>query len=395
MNRDLRLFKITGTVIILLFCGASALAQNTMTTSGNWTTDSNWSSGTATNGITTSEFNNGVSADINNGENITSGSLSGGNNMTLQLNGTSTLDVGNASNALDFTTNNGATISIGANGVLTIWGDLVVNNDLVLVVAGELIVKGNIELKNGGALDISGNVTVDGDFVGGNNTAIDIDGDMDVGGNFNVGNGSTATGTGTIAYGGTCDDSASGVCASGPLPVELALFNVRSELNRVIIEWTTATEENNDYFTIERSTNGIDFEVVANVNGNGNSTQAISYHYVDNSPLYGRSYYRLKQTDFDGANETFKSKSIYRSNVNDLVIQPNPVQRGSKLSVYTGAAEGENVELSIFTASGINIITKQIASSTEIGIQSDLEPGLYVVKVKSGTNQLVKRLLIK
>lgn len=337
-------------------------------------------------------FSNNVGAvELETGQSYTVGNISTANGNTITVNGT--LNVGNSSVSKNYTSGNSGTLNV--NGTVVIWGNLNVNNNYILNVTGVLIIKGDINLNNNANLTINGDVTVDGNFVGGNNTAIDIDGNMDVGGDFEVGGGSTATGTGTISYGGTCDDSASGVCASGPLPVELALFNVRSELNRVIIEWTTATEENNDYFTIERSTNGIDFEFVANVNGNGNSTQAISYHYVDNSPLYGRSYYRLKQTDFDGANETFKSKSIYRSNVNDLVIQPNPVQRGSKLSVYTGAAEGENVELSIFTASGINIVTKQIASSTEIDIQSDLEPGLYVVKVKSGTNQLVKRLLIK
>lgn len=206
--------------------------------------------------------------------------------------------------------------------------------------------------------------------------------------------GPQSDGTCPIVSSSSCDDGAGDFCDTA-LPITLTSFEVYSNQNRVNLKWVTSSEENNDYFSIERSKDGVSYESIGTVSGAGNSNSVLTYEFTDENPLFGISYYRLTQTDFDGASETFTPKSIYRSNVNDLVIQPNPVQRGSKLSVYTGAAEGENVELSIFTASGINIITKQIASSTEIDIQSDLEPGLYVVKVKSGTNQLVKRLLIK
>src|SRR6185369_13902085 len=74
----------------------------------------------------------------------------------------------------------------------------------------------------------------------------------------------------------------------------------------VRLDWTTASEINNSYFTIERSLDGIAYEEIGRVEGAGNSTYDISYNYTDQSPsAHATIYYRLKQTDFDGKHETF------------------------------------------------------------------------------------------
>ncbi|ELR69741.1 hypothetical protein C900_04718 [Fulvivirga imtechensis AK7] len=382
-------------MLFLVMISSVAFGQNRMTTSGDWTNNSNWNSGTHTNGITTSQLNNGVSASINDGENITSGSLTGGNNVTLQLIGTSTLDIGNASNALDLTTNNGTTISIGADGILTVWGDIIVNNNLILVVAGELIVKGNIQIKNGGALDISGSVTVDGNFVGGNNTEINIDGDMVVGGDFTVGNGSAVSGGGTISYGGSCSDSGSGVCSSEPLPINLAMFKVVAEGNEVILKWVTASEENNDYFTIERSRDGKEFEKVGTTTGAGTSTTVLNYSFTDPNPYYGRSYYRLSQTDFDGTSETFEIAAVTISSIKDITVFPNPVNRGKALRIETGADADEEVSIAIYNHAGKLIKADKLVGEQSIDIEDELEAGFYMLQVKSGQVSKSTRLVIQ
>lgn len=72
-------------------------------------------------------------------------------------------------------------------------------------------------------------------------------------------------------------------------------------LENVIIAWATASESNNDYFTVERSKDGISFEAIVEVDGAGNSDNYfLNYKVTDFSPFEGTSYYRLKQTDFDG-----------------------------------------------------------------------------------------------
>ncbi|MGZ4033386.1 MAG: hypothetical protein ACXVP4_00870, partial [Bacteroidia bacterium] len=82
-----------------------------------------------------------------------------------------------------------------------------------------------------------------------------------------------------------------------PLPIELINFSATlNENNTVDLQWTTATEINNDYFTIERSADANNFTELSKTNGAGNSTHVLNYSSVDDTPLKGTSYYRLRQT---------------------------------------------------------------------------------------------------
>ena len=85
-----------------------------------------------------------------------------------------------------------------------------------------------------------------------------------------------------------------------PLPIELLSFDATATEDVVLLNWSTATEINNDFFTVERSYNGKDFTEVAIVKGAGNSLEKLNYALTDYYPLEGVSYYRLKQTDFNG-----------------------------------------------------------------------------------------------
>lgn len=113
-----------------------------------------------------------------------------------------------------------------------------------------------------------------------------------------------------------------------PLPIELLTFDAQPEFNRqVALTWSTASEHNNDYFTIEKSREGNEWFFVADVNGAGNSTTTIDYSHYDFNPFLGISYYRLKQTDFDG-NVSNSDLRMVEINVGDteLSVFPNPVQ---------------------------------------------------------------------
>jgi len=86
------------------------------------------------------------------------------------------------------------------------------------------------------------------------------------------------------------------------LPVELISFDATLvNKNEVALTWETATEINNDYFTIQRSVDAVNWENIATVDGAGNSSQILTYRIKDDEPHSDRSYYRLKQTDFDGS----------------------------------------------------------------------------------------------
>lgn len=90
------------------------------------------------------------------------------------------------------------------------------------------------------------------------------------------------------------------VSSDNPLPVELLWFDARPEGRMVRLDWATATERNNEHFTIERSADGDLFTELMRVPGAGNSTSMLSYTELDPHPLPGLSFYRLRQTDLDG-----------------------------------------------------------------------------------------------
>jgi len=109
------------------------------------------------------------------------------------------------------------------------------------------------------------------------------------------------------------------------LPVELSYFDVAKKNEVAQILWETASETTNDFFTIERSQDGREWEEVSKVNGAGDSEEINSYSIIDESPLRGVSYYRLKQTDYDGTFTYSEVRSINFQNEVQIEIYPNPV----------------------------------------------------------------------
>lgn len=90
------------------------------------------------------------------------------------------------------------------------------------------------------------------------------------------------------------------VASSQPLPIELISFDASCKDNEMLLNWTTASEQNNDYFTVEKSIDGLNFIQLKVVQGAGNSSAIKTYSMTDPAPYASTNYYRLKQTDFDG-----------------------------------------------------------------------------------------------
>jgi fibronectin-binding autotransporter adhesin len=116
-----------------------------------------------------------------------------------------------------------------------------------------------------------------------------------------------------------------------PLPIELLFFDAQLTSRKTVdLNWATASETNNDYFTIEKSKDGISFEKTATISGAGTSRSKQQYHAIDKDPYQGYFYYRLKQTDFDGKFVYSKLVAIDNSNseVTGFVVFPNPSSDG-------------------------------------------------------------------
>lgn len=119
-----------------------------------------------------------------------------------------------------------------------------------------------------------------------------------------------------------------------PLPIELRSFAGTLVDGDAHLRWTTATETNNHFFTVERSHDGKHFSTVGEVPGSGTTREPRSYTHVDYSPPYGVSYYRLKQTDFDGAYSYSDVIRIENRNTGtQLIAAPNPVWEEETLTL--------------------------------------------------------------
>jgi hypothetical protein len=166
-----------------------------------------------------------------------------------------------------------------------------------------------------------------------------------------------------------------------PLPVELISFEVRCRHNKTaLLKWVTASELNNDYFSIERSGNGNDFEIIGTVEGNGNSTITINYSFTDDLPDEGISYYRLKQTDYNGR-FSFSRVITLNNSCNgevDFFIYPNPANDYLNLFYED---ENANTEIEIYNMPGQLVDSFQNVHHIDI---SSLAAGMYSLKIKQG-----------
>lgn len=202
-----------------------------------------------------------------------------------------------------------------------------------------------------------------------------------------------AAGTGFFFTIGTIDLN------SAPLPVELIEFSGehRSGVNH--LAWSTAVEIENDYFTLERSFDGQEFEPFATVDGAGNSSSTRFYFETDHHPFAPVTYYRLRQTDFDGT-ETLSHIVALRSKqllVGDPVLWPNPSE-GEVLFLMDGGDE-QALTLNIFDGVGKLIYTKQYSSLIPGTVQridgKDWPNGIYYVEFLSGNLRKGQRLVIQ
>jgi len=134
------------------------------------------------------------------------------------------------------------------------------------------------------------------------------------------------------------------------LPIELISFEGERRDKNVDLKWITATELNNDYFTLERSKDALNFDEIGRVAGAGNSHAQLNYSFTDDKPFDGVSYYRLKQTDFDGKYKYSNTVAINIKDVEILNFYPNPTT--SQSNVIVNSPEEMNVSFVVTFSDG-------------------------------------------
>ncbi len=173
-----------------------------------------------------------------------------------------------------------------------------------------------------------------------------------------------------------------------PLPVTLTNFKLTNQNNdAVLLNWTTASEIQNDYFIIERSDNRADFSEIARINGAGNSTILRNYSFTDKNPISGTSYYRLKQIDFNGQFEIIKTLPITIAGKNKIIenaiAYPNPFKDQLSISFVTAIVGMIQAEINSMNGVCVHSETFNVSSGSNQYnfIETDkLKEGFYIVR---------------
>lgn len=172
------------------------------------------------------------------------------------------------------------------------------------------------------------------------------------------------------------------------LSIGLVSFVANCNERNALINWTTSSEINNDFFSLERSSDAFYWQIVGTTSGAGNSNMLINYSFIDPNPFNLVSYYRLKQTNFDGS---FKYSEIIsytncEEGIGEFIVYPNPTQ--GPLNFYLDVATKKLMSMSKYNAVGILIYHSSQPPSM---IDLSNEPmGEYFVSIQSA-NQLITR----
>ncbi len=186
-----------------------------------------------------------------------------------------------------------------------------------------------------------------------------------------------------------------------PLPIELVSFtaNVNSN-NEVVLNWVTAIEINNEFFTIERSADGEHFEEVTRVAGAGSSNVSSTYSAIDENPAMGLSYYRLKQTDFDGAFEYSNLASVVLNDAAQPTVQisvyPNPANVGHQIQVNISAAIIDYT-IEVYEMGSGKLIYRGVSmgQQNQLDMPEGLAAGAYLVRVSNDTEVQNQKLFVR
>jgi hypothetical protein len=394
-------------LLLVAFQGINILEAQTVNSviDGTWNTGNIWNTGISPKGSESISVSTNVTVDAdidihNAGSLDISGSLietSLRNPHSLNLrNNTSMTIEGNTTFSGCMTIENNATLTINS-GTLTVGCATFLNNSVItlnagasLVVNGDLVIDNNSGTTDNGAIIVYGNVTASN-----NSYVTGITGYI------------TATGTmqtynNAYIFGGTGSCSNCTASITNPLPVELLSFNVTALNKEAKLTWTTATETNNEYFTLERSSDGQHFSYLDKVAGSGNSSSILNYSYIDQQPLSSMAYYRLSQTDYNGKRTYLKVVVLSPSENNTFRMYPNPVSNGTiPVLEFSSPQTDTPVLISIQELSGRELNSKTIVLVkgeqyiTPLDGTNRLSKGMYIVTATSGNAVYKQKLIIQ
>jgi hypothetical protein len=287
-----------------------------------------------------------------------------------------------------------------------------VNGTLRILAPGQVTINSTIEVKDGGLLRIDSKLNIGSTSGCGYGLIIRNGGETNITGS--TPDRLSICGT-EIARGGTagcnpypdgplpyCEPSSgfdgpvsfdeTGV--NNSLPITFLYFKVTlTSDNKARTEWATATEKNVSHFVIERSVDGKDFVEIGRVTAAGESSSKKEYSLIDDEPLIGKNYYRLKEVDFDGYIEHFNMKLLTVSGRKKISVYPNPAIDPDNITLSLNFSTDDKVYVTITDLSGREL--KRFSfTGTETKIPYKPSRGTYLVTVTTSTDSYVTRFVI-
>lgn len=170
-----------------------------------------------------------------------------------------------------------------------------------------------------------------------------------------------------------------------------SFYLVPQDDNSCKLVWSTADETNNEYFAIERSVDGINFETIATISGAGNRDIASNYFYVDNTPLSGTSYYRITQHDFDGKFSSTAMRPYSSLGLIEVTTYPNPFQNNTTLLV--SGADAATYSYTLYSVNGQLVEQGSGTMNQTKTIGEAAAKGMYMLTVVTGTDIVTTKIV--
>lgn len=174
------------------------------------------------------------------------------------------------------------------------------------------------------------------------------------------------------------------------LPIKLSDFSAKANGNSIIVSWATETETNNSRFILEKSTDGINFSIIATVPSKGNGA---GYSYTDFSPVNGNNYYRLTQVDNDGTKVTYTPVVVnFSLKVNEISVYPNPAV-GGKVTINIAGQKFTSLQLVNMYGQKLQLLNIAPNETEKTIDVSSYPTGTYFILLTDGKDSTVKKIV--
>ncbi|HEY4800688.1 MAG TPA: T9SS type A sorting domain-containing protein [Bacteroidia bacterium] len=186
---------------------------------------------------------------------------------------------------------------------------------------------------------------------------------------------------------------------STAFPGKLNSFTSDCRNDKVLLNWTTASERNCDYFVLERSEDGMTFSLLGTVKCIGTSSSGSNYSFTDNEPIAGRSYYRLSQTGYNGNSESFDPiVNDCKHNLGFLFYVYPVIVMDEKISIHVASTQKEKISIVVSNAFGEELYTTILpegnSSFMSIDMEGRLNAGVYFVTAVSANQRISKKVVV-